>query len=280
MATSTLCLHRGSQTVSREELCRIDPPEGTDTWYPVAHRDVLDTATNLLMGHGFSIAKSRYAVGQNGHVFFGILDLTLPIGTDGVALSVGVRNSTNKQFPIGLAAGSRVFVCDNLAFSADLTVVRKHTKNGMDRWIEAIGGAVNRLDQFRATESHRIERLMGYNLGMIEADSFLLRAFETGILNTRQLPVALAQWRRPTYGWGHEGTAWHLYNAMTTALGDIAERNPQDHAGRTMKLMGHFAGIVGTDGASLVVPGPETETVMAGETEILVPVTNGWDFID
>lgn len=253
--SSKLTLHCGSRSVSREELVSIEAPAPTDTWFPVPHRDVLATAESLLMGAGFAIERSRYALGAEGHEFFGVLDLRLPIGTDGVKLAVGLRNSTNKKFPIGLAAGSRVFVCDNLAFSAELTVTRKHTRNGMVRWVEGIGGAVNRLDQFRQSESRRIEILAKYQLGMSEADSLLLRAFEAGILNTRQLPLAIEQWRNPSFDWGQTGTAFHLYNAMTTALGGVATRNPQQHAGLTMRLMGHFSPILGSDGAALMTPG-------------------------
>jgi hypothetical protein len=41
--------------------------------------------------------------------------------------TVGLRNSHDKSFPIGIAFGSRVFVCDNLAFIGDHVIRRKHT---------------------------------------------------------------------------------------------------------------------------------------------------------
>jgi len=41
--------------------------------------------------------------------------------------AVGLRNSHDKSFPIGIAFGSRVFVCDNLAFIGDQVIRRKHT---------------------------------------------------------------------------------------------------------------------------------------------------------
>lgn len=258
---SNLMLHSGSRSVDRPTLESIDAPPATDTWFPVRHGDVLGRAVGLLEGAGFRVEKSRYGLSTDNHRFFGVLDLSLPVGYDGVKLAVGIRNSTDKTFPIGLAAGTRVFVCDNLAFSAELTVTRKHTRNGMDRWTEAIGGAVHRLDQFQRAESVRIERLQGCHLGLPEADSFILRAWESGILSTRQLPDAVKQWRDPQYDWGREGTAWHLYNAMTHALGGIAQNNPQRHAGLTMKLMQHFAPVIGEDGAALMSPGSVLPTV-------------------
>jgi hypothetical protein len=301
--STQLTLHRGAQTVDRSTLFAVPAPEPTETWFPVAHGTVLETAERLLQGAGFEIERSRYGLTADGHRFFGVLDLRVRIG-DGqgigdVTLAVGLRNSTDKSFPIGLAAGTRVFVCDNLAFSAELVVTRRHTKNGMERWTEGIGGAVGKLDEFRGAESRRIEVLSGYQLGLTEADSLLLRAYETGILSYRQLPEAIRQWRNPTFDWGREGTAWHLYNAMTTALSGFADSNPQRHAGLTMKLMQHFSGIVGSDGAALALPGTVdrlTDTgehdpvhLRASDGEIVVPDTerpdglaepNRWDFID
>jgi hypothetical protein len=249
---ANLMLHRGSITVDRPTIETIAAPDPTATWFPVAHRDVLGTAIGLMEGAGFRIERTRYGLSHDGHRFFGVLDLSLPVGFDGVKLAVGVRNSTDQTFPIGLAAGTRVFVCDNLAFSAELTVTRKHTKHGMLRWTEAIGQAVNRLDQFQQAETSRIERLRETVLDPDMADAAILRAFERGIVNTRQLPAVIEQWRRPSFDWGQTGTAWHLYNAFTTALGKGAESNPQRHAGATMRLMAHFAPIIGEDGAGLM----------------------------
>ena len=55
-------------------------------------------------------------------------------------------------------AGRRVFVCDNLAFHSEITVARKHTRNGETRFSEAICKAVQSLDQFREAEGARVER--------------------------------------------------------------------------------------------------------------------------
>nr|MBS0019438.1 hypothetical protein [Gammaproteobacteria bacterium] len=40
---------------------------------------------------------------------------------------VGLRGSYDQTLPRGLAVGSRVFVCDNLAFSGEVTIKTKQT---------------------------------------------------------------------------------------------------------------------------------------------------------
>jgi predicted SpoU family rRNA methylase len=44
-----------------------------------------------------------------------------------MGLSIGIRNSYDKSMSIGVALGARVFVCDNLAISGEIRIVRKHT---------------------------------------------------------------------------------------------------------------------------------------------------------
>lgn len=50
---------------------------------------------------------------------------------NGTFWQIGVRNSTEKKFAVGFAAGSHVMVCSNLVFSGDFVEFRKHTK-GLD----------------------------------------------------------------------------------------------------------------------------------------------------
>src|ERR1041384_4160845 len=46
-----------------------------------------------------------------------------------LASVLGVRNSYDRSLAVGLTLGSRVFCCDNLAFSGEVTMHRKHTLN-------------------------------------------------------------------------------------------------------------------------------------------------------
>src|SRR5204863_10129851 len=104
---------------------------------------------------GYGVIRERLGVTGDGHRFFGTLDLSTPLA-EGIALAVGIRNSTDKTFPLGFTAGSRVFVCDNLAFRSELMVRRKHTLHGERSFGNAIAGAVTALGSFRDTEGRRI----------------------------------------------------------------------------------------------------------------------------
>jgi hypothetical protein len=237
-------LHTGAKATTREALALVEPPPGTDTWVPVKHSLVLDLVSTMLEGSGFSVIKEQLGLTKDAHRFFGTLDLRSELAP-GIALAVGVRNSTDQTFPLGFCAGSRTFVCDNLSFSAELVVKRKHTKNGEMRFREAISLAVGNLKQFQATETRRIEFMQQRVLLPFEAEHLMLTAFERGILSVRTLPKALAVFRDPTFDWGPRDRMWHLFNVMNLPMQPRSQSNPQAFALGTMRLMsllGHEPG--------------------------------------
>jgi hypothetical protein len=243
VATTQLIAHRGSRIVERSEVDAVEPVEGTDTWVPTPHGFVLETVETILMNAGFGIAKSRYALSKDDARFFGTLDLTSPI-SEGVSLAVGVRNSIDKTFPIGLVAGSRVFVCDNLAFNSDIYVSKKHTRFGKERFDEGISKALVALSHFKTLESRRIEHYRNFELTETQAAATLLHGFENGILSTQLLPIALEEWRNSKHEEFRPRTAWSLFNSLTEAAKARA-LNPQKFAAITMKMYGLIDSVCG-----------------------------------
>jgi hypothetical protein len=235
MPGTQLVLHCGAKEVSREELATVEAPPPTRTWYPIKHADVLDAVLETVDQTGFAVEKMRLALSRQGAQFFGTLDLRCPIA-DGVSLAVGIRNSINQTLPLGFVAGTRVFVCDNLAFRSELLVSRRHTLNGRERFREAIAHAVRGLETFQAAESRRVALMQAAGLTDVEAESLMLRAYERRIVSHRLLPDVIRGWREPGHDDFRARTAWSLYNAFTGALADRARTNPQQHAALTMKL--------------------------------------------
>jgi hypothetical protein len=238
MATSSLSLHCGAREVTRDELTALPCPPPTKTWAPVGHSRVLTTALATLGEAGFAIQKMRLGVsGDNGR-FFGTLDLATPLTPDGgVTLSVGVRNSIDKTFPMGFCAGSRVFVCDNLAFRSDLMVRRKHSPNGVAHFSADIATAVMQLASFKDAETARIALMAETIMPDERADSLILRAaVERGIIPLRSIPHVVKEWKEPRHELFQPRTAWSLFNAFTSAFVALQESNPSELARRTMRL--------------------------------------------
>lgn len=234
MVSSTLCLHRGARHVSLDELARVPCPPPTETWFPLPHAEVLNTSVTTLERAGFHVIKQSFALSRSDCRFFGTLDLDAPV-CEGVCLTVGVRNSTDKSFPIGFCCGERVFVCDNLAFGSEIVIAKKHTRFGKERFNEGIAQAVGSLPQYRAMAAARIDRLCGYPLSDDLANSLLLQAWEEGIVSHRLLPQVIHTYRQPALEEFGARTAWSLFNAFTAVL-KARLPQPQVHAALTIKL--------------------------------------------
>lgn len=155
-----------------------------------------------------------------------------------MTLAVGVRNSLDKSFPMGFAAGSRVFCCDNLALRADLLVRRKHTAHGLARFAGAIAGAVGSLRQFREAEAVRIGRMRAAVIDDAKAESVMLRAYAAKVVSHLVLPEVLRHWQTPAHPQFAPRTVFSLLNAFTSAMGPRARSNPQAYAAATMRLFG------------------------------------------
>jgi hypothetical protein len=107
----------GNNRVTEAEVIQVPAVPFTNSFHPVHHRQVLDAIRSGVVATGLEIIKTEYVLANNGNRMFGIWDLSG--GSDELCWSIGIRNSMDKSMALGITAGTRVFVCDNLAFSGD-----------------------------------------------------------------------------------------------------------------------------------------------------------------
>ena len=158
-------------------------PEATPTWTPVAHDALVDSVKGALVSSGAEIVKEEHALYRDGARSFGLLHLGE--NTDGGNTVVGIRNSHDKTFPAGLSLGNHVFVCDNLSFSGDVVVRRKHTRfigRDLDRLIYS---AVGKLADLRQKQLVRFAAYKGRDLSDIEAHDLIIRALLARVVSGR-----------------------------------------------------------------------------------------------
>jgi hypothetical protein len=237
MSDAKLMLHCGSREVTREQLDAVPCPPAEGTWRPVPHGTVLTYATQALTDAGYEIEKLQLGLSRSDARFFGALTLKSPVAT-GVSLAVGLRSSLDKSISLQWCCGARVMVCDNLAFRSEQVIARKHTKNGVLRYQEAICKAVSGLASYREQEGHCIRSMQQRIIDDHFAESFLLRAYQDeGLLSPRTLPIALKEWREPSFpDFEQEKNVWRLFNALTYSLSETVRSNPQRHAAATIRL--------------------------------------------
>lgn len=234
---SRLMLHKGGHSVSRNDLMLVDCPEPEATWYPIPHTEVASQVLHTLELFQYAVKREQWALaGPNGEQMFGVLDTTCSILGKEINLAVGVRNSVDKSFAMGFCAGSRVFVCDNLAFSAELMVNRKHTRFGLDSFRKSINHAATALDSFVHTEKARTERWQQQQITAPQRDEVILRALESAVFPKTMLGDVFREHVRPTYAEFRDGSAFGMFNNFTTALRDRAFRRPNEYSKTTQEL--------------------------------------------
>ena len=88
--------------------------------------------------------------------FFGVL--CLKSDYTGYSDMVGLRNSHDRRFPVGVSFGCKCFVCDNLAFSGDHVIKRKHTVNLKRDLPGIIGELIEPLAIQREAQKRQFDR--------------------------------------------------------------------------------------------------------------------------
>lgn len=124
-----LLAHKGTNIVDEETVLAIPEPPYTETWHPVGHAKAIDAFGHAVKNVGLEVSDRRYSVSASGGNMFGAWTLSEGDGKSNWAL--GIRNSIQKKFAVGVCSGQNVLVCDNMAFSGEFVEFRKHTR-GLD----------------------------------------------------------------------------------------------------------------------------------------------------
>lgn len=236
--------------VTRYEMVSVAPPVATETYHPQEHYIVANATIEKLSSAGFMIKSERWTLSAKDQLLFGVVDLNLPLARwdepgGGVTVSVGIRSSYNKQLPFGIVAGSRVFVCSNLAFAGELTYKRKHTRHGYDTFLHQLDDAILKLPQYQAAESERIQSWMNYELTDDQCNTLLLTLFEHKVIGMRQFHPIMDEFRNPTYeDFQGKTTVWNFFNRITTAMRNRENARPLTYASQASNIISRLNNIV------------------------------------
>ena len=217
-----LMLHTGTRSLSRHDLAQLPVPA------PLGARHVVrpfiedvEIVTDLMRSNGLTIKQEAFGItgtNEKPKRFFGLIEVNG--GNGEYALMIGLRGSYDQSLPRGLAVGSRVFVCDNLAFSAEITLQTRQTTFIGKRIPEMLARAVDKIPKMAALQASRFEAYRNISISRDMGDLALVALYRKHVLNSQTLAHALQDWGTPQ----HEEhlvdgrTVWTLHNAVTEAL--------------------------------------------------------------
>ena len=225
MKALNLILHTGANTVTREQIESAMTPEGTRTWQPIPHAAIIDGFKSAIESDGLHVVQESHGMTRDGNRYFGLMQLANGHNPDDWGLVVGLRNSHDKSFPAGIVVGSGVFVCDNLAFSGEVKLARKHTTYINRDLPQLIRRALGQVADHRGQQEKRIAAYKATDFTQPQAHDIIIRAVDSMALPVTLVPDVLKEWRTPRHDeFAANGfTAWRLFNAFTEVLkGNLA----------------------------------------------------------
>jgi len=216
---ATLMTHIGARKVTRQELSLVRIPPATETFKPIAHAALIDELEGALAFRHISIVRDEYAVSPDGMKLFGLLELDAD--HEGVRFAIGLRNANDKSMRLGMVAGYRVFVCDNMALSGDFKpLLAKHTKN-FDL-VEALALGVDRIQRGFGPLREAIESKRNQLIGEDAARSIVYRAFMENRFPLKLMKIVHREFfTAPSHAEFKQQTVWSLENAFTTAFKEL-----------------------------------------------------------
>lgn len=242
MNSLNLVLHTGAKNVDYGQVAAVQTPSATASWYPIAHLTLVQHLLTALPNYGLRVVKQAHGLWKDGLRYFGLYQVA---GDDfnsaDFGLVFGLRNSHDKKFPAGLALGSGVFICDNLAFSSEIVVGRKHTRFILRDLPQLISKAVGKLVEKRVDQQRRFDAYQVEHITDTQAHDLIIRAMRGGAINVTRVPDVVNQWHNPRHDFGNK-TVWRLFNGFTEVL---KESNLMELPNRTTKLHGLMDGACG-----------------------------------
>lgn len=234
-----LLAHRGTDKLGRQDLLALPSPESTETHTVIPHAKLVESTLEALSYRRIEVLSDEYAVSKDGMKLFGAL--TLSIDGNGVNLVLGLRNSHDKSFALGMVAGFRVLVCDNLAFRGEFfAVAKRHSKKLLDNFPDTVAIGVDRVQRHFQPMQDQINVWKNHELPDVSAKEVIYRAFiEEGVDAPKHLARTVHNhYFEPTIPDFEPRNLWSLQNAFTSAFKEL-EAIPQY---RATASLGEFFG--------------------------------------
>ena len=194
MASSNLIMHCGGSVVTRNDVCSVETPANTSSYVGVDYGWLLDLVEDVADGVlGLPLRSDEYGLNRAGNQLFAAFTYESE-GESG--LSIGVRASHDKSLPVGVVAGSRVFVCDNLAFCGEsFKVVRRHTKNVLNDVKSRVAEGISEAAVAHDIINDAWGQMKPIEMDLDEGYALIGQALGHNVVKSQQATRTMRSWR-------------------------------------------------------------------------------------
>ena len=265
---SNLILHCGARACDRSALRALPLPVATETHHPQAHIRLVEEVEKALTASQMRIVNESFGVTEDGERFFGLLQVANCQELQDYAYVIGLRGSINKSLASGVAVGSSVFCCDNLAFSSEIVFHRKYTKQIEHDFPLMVATAIGQLGQRWNSQTKRIETYKQTAIGNKDA-AYLLAEIAGDVFPWQRFENIYAEFKSPKHPEFVKETVWALFNAVTEYLKPGANSKATglwtmpSRTGRLHRVCDDYSGLI-IDTQATVMPVVAVPPVVVG----------------
>jgi len=232
-----LMVHAGGWDATLDDLRSAVVPEPTKTHVPVPYPRFVEEVKFSLQRFGLTAVAEQFALGREGQQMFGVLQVKNGTAADDWGMSLGLRSSYDKSLALSMVAGSKVFVCDNLAFSGEVHSSRKHTSNVLRDLPGMVYDMLERTASYKGELEREIAAFKLVEVSVQDSDHLMVEAVRKDVIPASDLPRLMHEWDEPKHDEFKPRTAWSLFNAFT----EVAKRrSPGAQIDATLRLSKMF----------------------------------------
>jgi hypothetical protein len=222
--TSRILLHQGGWSADKADLAAVPVPEPTPSYHPVPYDRFVEEVELHVSRFGLQVTSSEFALAREGRQVFGVLTCGSGQPNGDYALAIGLRSSYDRSLAVGMVAGTRVFCCDNLAFSGEVKMSRKHTANVFRDLPDLIYRMLSQVSSMRERIAAEVVSMQARELTPMESDHLIVEAIRVRAVSASWLPKVLQGWEKPHHEEFRSRTAWSLFNAFTEIQKGLSPR--------------------------------------------------------
>ena len=188
----------GKNHVSRLAPKSVATPDATDSFVPVSHFDLATLVADSLIAAGFEIVEEDHVIARGGLRYFGGFAITRKdlAGSDR-QIFCGVRNSCDKGFAAAICIGNRMLVCENMCFSSEKALSRRHTKNIKLELPSVVSRIISELVSEWSSMSQRIELYKNHNISEEESCLYVKHLVAQEAIPKQKMFDVLELWDNP-----------------------------------------------------------------------------------
>ena len=255
----SLMLHCGAKPATRQDIASLPKSNFKSMGArhkPVPYIDLIESVEQSVKRLGnIQITGEDFGLSHEGSRFFGLLDIETDY-SDGLMekfqmkKQIGLRSSTQQIFSAGVSFSTFCFVCDNLAFSGDITLSRKHTTQIKNDLPELIDDSLHKLTKDMRLIEGRYDLYSEKSVSDKQAHELVCKALDLGradssmkgqsVISSQRVAKVLSHWdENPNW---KKRNAFSFFNCLTEETKGSQLQQQSKETRNAHWLMDNFTG--------------------------------------